>query len=118
MDCRTNDNAVSCTSTRQEDLPNGTGTYSETGELTGTVSGMTITGTATRHGRSDGSEGCISTQERSGPARYDFSPDGNVTMRDGPIKQDIVFSGICADSPPTSDTYPVWEGTAKWSAIE
>jgi hypothetical protein len=68
MDCRTNNNAVTCTSTRQEDLPNGTGTYSETGELTGTVSGMTLTGTATRHGRSDGGEGCISTQERSGPA--------------------------------------------------
>lgn len=117
MDCRTNGNAVTCTSTRQEDLPNGTGTHSETGQLSGTVSGLTIVGTMTRHGRSEAVAGCNSTQELAGPARYDFDSDGSVRTREGPIKQNNVFSGICADLPPTSDTYPAWEGTATWSAI-
>lgn len=117
IDCRVNGDSVTCTSTRQEPLPAG-GTYSETGEIRGSVSGLTFSGTVIRHGKSAGdSSGCISDQVQTGPVRYDFSLDGSVVMRDGPIKQDIVFSGTCAKESPTSTTHPVWQGIAKWSPI-
>jgi hypothetical protein len=116
VDCRVSGAAVTCTSNRQEQLPNGTGTYSETGEVTATLSGLTMTGTLKRHGTSEG--GCVSEQELSGPVTYVFSLDGTVAMREGPLQQEIVFSGDCANSPPISSTGPVWEGTGTWSAIE
>ena len=118
VDCRVSGDAVTCTSNRQEQLPNGTGTYSETGEVTATLSGLTMTGTVKRHGTSEGVEGCVSKQELSGPVTYVFSLDGTVAMREGPLQQEIVFSGVCANSPPISSTGPVWEGTGTWSAIE
>ncbi|MFN8071141.1 MAG: hypothetical protein U0R66_04940 [Mycobacterium sp.] len=34
------------------------------------------------------------------------------------IAQDIVFSGTCADSRPTSSSFPVWQATATWSPVQ
>ncbi len=117
IDCRTTGVEASCSSRREEQLPAG-GTYSETGEIDGTVSGMTLSGTVTRHGRSAGdSSGCVSEQTQTGPVRYEFTSDGAVAMNDGPITQDIVFSGTCADSPRTSSSFPVWQATATWSPV-
>ena len=107
-ECRTSGNTVNCTG-------GGTwinGTY--TSEVTGTVSGLTMTGTLAVHGKSPGF--CTSQSESSGPIAYDFSPDGTVAIRQGPQQYNVVYSGGCADSPPSSGTSQPWEGTGTWSA--
>ena len=115
IDCSINGDMVSCKQTREEPLANG-GHYSLAGQISGVVSGLTITGTFSGHSTSGGhSSGCVSEQDHSGPVRYDFSPDGSVAMRLGPNKVDTVFAGTCSNSPPMSETGPVWEGTGKWS---
>lgn len=113
-DCQLSGTAVSCTTQREEQLPNGSGTYSETGEITATVSGMTMTGTVKRHGISSGD--CVSTQDLSGPITYTLQADGTMAIREGPMQQNIVFSGDCTGSASESNTTPVWAGTGTWSA--
>lgn len=118
IDCRVNGDDASCTQTREESLPSG-GHYSLSGEITGTVSGMTLTGSFKDHSTSSGhSSGCVSEQDHSGPVRYEFRRDGSVAMRWGPAHVDTVFTGACSNAPPTSESYPVWEGTGTWSPTE
>lgn len=108
--CRLNGNGVSC---------NGEGTMingTYTSEVTGTLSGLTMAGTLAVHGYSPGF--CTSQSEASGPIAYDFSPDGTVAVRQGPQQVEVVYSGGCSDSPPSSSTSPSWSGTGTWSPMK
>ena len=96
----------------------GTGVDSYAGNVTGTLNGLTMTGTATSRltGHDVGTPSCTYTEVQSGPAIYIFTPDGTVIMRQGPNQRDKTNAGSCSGS--ESGTTPVWEDTAKWSAIQ
>lgn len=113
IDCRLSGGTVSCTGRFQE--PHGDGIYTETYEIAGTLSGMTMTGTLT--GRSDSTGFCVSHTDFSAKVTYTFSPGGSVEMRQGPAEMKTTYSGGCSDSPPQSTTSPAWETTGNWSAI-
>ncbi|ORB84140.1 hypothetical protein B1987_10415 [Mycobacterium kansasii] len=87
------------------------------GEIKGTLSGMTMTGTQTIRveGHYDGSPGCFYTEEASGPARYVFDSDGTVAMRNGPLQWQHTDYGSCSNS--SSQTSAQTEGTARWSPL-
>lgn len=115
IDCRINGGAVTCTEKRDEALPSG-GSYSYSGDITGTLSGLAISGTRNGQSTSSGhSSGCVSEQDHSGRVSFDFNRDGSVAMRLGPGKVDTVFTGTCSNAPPMSETVPVWEVTGTWS---
>ncbi len=115
-DCRLNGDAVNCTISWN---PMPEGMISRTGEVTGTLSGLTMSGTATDHTKGDpGDSGCSADVDFSGPATFVFSPDGTVVMREGPQQAQVTFRGSCSSNPSASRTDPATEWTAKWSAIE
>ncbi len=99
-DCRVNGDAVTCTETRGS-LPETMDSW--TGEVTGTLSGLTMTGTRITRTKSHYTAvpGCIETSEGSGPVTYVFSLSGAVTMRQGPLQWQTTRSGDCSggDSP-------------------
>jgi hypothetical protein len=115
-DCRVSGEAVTC-KIINPNAPVGN-QDSWTSEVTGTLSGLTMTGTKTIRvtGHYDGEPGCLFTEEASGPATYVFSSDGTVSMREGPIQWQHTDYGSCSNS--YSQTVPETEGTAKWSAIQ
>ena len=115
IDCRVSGETVTCTESMKTP---GTGVDSFTGMVTGTLDGLTMTGTATSHltGHDVGEPACTYTEDISGPVTYIFSPDGTVMMRQGPNQRQKTNSGSCSGS--DSGTTPLWENTGKWSAIE
>lgn len=116
VDCQRDGNTASCRETHEEALPDG-GQYVLSGDITGTVSGMTMTGSFKGHSTSSGhSTGCVSEQDHAGAVRYDFNPDGSVAMHLGPTTVHTVYTGECSNAPPMSDTYPVYEATGTWAA--
>ncbi len=116
-DCRASGDTVTCKDIRQDPLAEDQDSW--TGGVTGTLSGLTMTGTKTIHieGHYSGEPGCFYTQEATGPATHVFNSDGTVTMREGPLQWQKTNHGSCSggDSPQTS---PATEVTANWSAIE
>ncbi|WP_136625739.1 hypothetical protein [Mycobacterium innocens] len=114
-DCQVDGSTVNCTS-RWETPPEGYVSF--TGKFTGTLSGLTMNGTATSHSeyRSPSDPGCISNEDYSGPVTYVFRPDGGVTFTAGPNQRHTSFSGSCSGS--NSGTTEEMKGTATWSPIE
>ena len=115
-DCRVSGEAVNC-KVINPNAPVGN-QDSWTSEVTGTLSGLTMTGTETIHveGHYDGQPGCLYTEKASGPVTYDFNSDGTVSMRGGPMQWQHTDYGNCSNS--YSQTSPENEVTAEWSAIQ
>lgn len=116
-DCRTDGDKVSCT-TQSVPMPDNHESWTE--EMTGTLSGLTLTGTSTTqeifHQRDDPK--CRTVQRRSGPVTYEFSPDGTVVMSEGRMHYDTKDTGDCPGS--GSYTGEQWggQGTGTWSRVE
>lgn len=109
-DCRVNGDTVNCTATVQP-LPPDIVNY-EAG-FTGTVSGMTVTGTETSRQEVRYETGCISHEEYSAPYTYTLEPNGSVTAKIGVGQRHSVFT--CSE--PTSGTTPAGDVTGSWSPI-
>ena len=111
-DCRVDGDSVSCTANWKTDND----TY--TAEFTGTVAGLTMTGTTVTHraGTTPSDPGCVIDEIYSGPVSYLFSPDGEVTFTAGPNQRQTSLSGSCSGG--NSGTTEVMKGTATWSATQ
>jgi hypothetical protein len=114
-DCTVSGTAVNCASARKSPYD---GIDSWKGKVTGTLSGLTMTGTVSveQTGHAVPDPGCLTKDTWSGPAAYTFSLDGTVRMREGPTHWQQSLSGSCSGS--GGNTVPVAEWTATWSAIE
>lgn len=111
QDCQVSGTNVSCTYSWDSQMPYGT--FTGKGEVSGVLSGSTITGTQNHRQVAHSSE-CDLEAQVSGPVSYAFRADGTLTMRVGPLQQQF---GPCGNAPAGSSTVPVSEGTATWSAI-
>ncbi len=115
QDCRVVDDAVTCTSSWEE--PYQADSY--TGSVTGTLSGLVMTGTSTTdqtgHDATDPS--CLWQMETSGPITYYFSRDGTVAIRQGPGQWRMTHSGSCSGTDSGTDDSAA-ESTARWTVVE
>ncbi|MGV7250833.1 hypothetical protein [Mycobacterium persicum] len=86
--------------------------------MTGTLSGVTLTGTQTTHQRypDEADRSCIWTTDTSDPVTYVFSLDGTVAMRGGPGEAHSTRGGSCTGS--ESGKGGIWESSDKWSVVE
>ncbi|VBA57966.1 hypothetical protein LAUMK191_04289 [Mycobacterium attenuatum] len=111
-DCRVNGSSVSCAGTLVAKFGT-TDTYEE--QFTGTLSGLTATGTFNGHqtGHSPADPSCRYEQDLSGPATFIFNLDGTVLIRQGPPQ----IHGTYSCGGPTSFTGNAWESTGTWSAM-
>lgn len=91
------------------------GTMTESEEITGTLSGLTMTGSHTKRVEQSGSDGCNFVTSISGPATLVFSPDGTVVIRKGPSQMEVSYNSKCGNSYTT--TIPEEEASFPWSAI-
>lgn len=87
-----------------------------TGTVTGTLSGLTVTGTSTTHQRyrEEGDPECIVELDETEPVEYVFSLDGTVMMHGGPADYRSTRSGSCSGT--DSGLGWRWEDSAPWSA--
>lgn len=111
-DCRVSGESVSCTASLS--APFGSvDSYEET--FTGTLSGLTATGSFKGHqvGHAPADPSCHFEQDLSGPATYTFNLDGSVVIRQGPAQSQGTYS--C--SGPTSYIVDAWELTGEWTAM-
>lgn len=117
QDCRVNGENLSCTG-RLEPLPDNYELW--TAETTGTVSGLTFTGTSTTHEifHSADRPECRTVQTRSGSVTYEFSGDGTVLMSEGQMLSDTQNSGPCPGAGTYSGKQWGGQGTGVWSPIE
>ncbi|MGV7987688.1 hypothetical protein PJP10_25080 [Mycobacterium kansasii] len=92
FDCRVNGNSMRCAVTHQ------LGTMTESEEITGTLSGLTMTDTHTKRVEQFGSDGCNFVTSISDPAMLVFSPDGTVVIRKGPSQMEVTYNSKCGNS--------------------
>jgi hypothetical protein len=113
-ECNRDGESVTCT-TQLDPLPDNYESW--TGSVTGTLSGLTLTGMSTVHEvfHQSGDPDCRTEQHRSGPVTYDFSLDGTVVRGEGLMNYDSTSSGSC----PHSYSGQQWggQGTGKWSPL-
>jgi len=115
-ECRVDGDKVSCTS---QLVPMPDNVESWTDETTGTLSGLTLTGTSTtQETRHMTDPSCRTVQRRSGPVTYEFSPDGTVVMGEGLMQYDGENSGTCPGSGSFAGKQWGGQGTGTWSPIE
>ncbi len=114
-DCRINGDAVTCKSLNPNGLAEGQDSW--TGTITGTLSGMTMTGQQTFRieGHYSGEPGCSYTEEGSGTITLVFDSSGTVSIRSGPLPWHKTNHGSCSGG--SSETIPPNEVTASWSAL-
>ena len=109
-DCRVDGDKVACT-VNFEPLPDITTSFS--GEFSGTLSELTLTGTETaRATRSY--EGCLVDSNHSTPISYVFNSNGSVTANAGTGQNQT--SSSCTES--RSYATPGGSVTGTWSAIQ
>lgn len=115
QDCRVDGESVTCTSSWDE--PYQADSY--TGTVTGTLSGLVMTGTSTTrqtgHDASDPS--CLWQTETSAPVTYNFHPDGTLAIRQGPGRWQTTHTGSCSGAESGTDDSAA-ESTATWTKIE
>lgn len=113
-DCRVSGDMVTCAETQP---PTGDMDSWE-GKTTGSLSGLTVTGTKTARLRGHGAvdSGCVAIYDYSGPVTLVFSTDGKVLERWGPNQLQLNWSGSCPGS--RTETTPVAEQTGKWSPVQ
>ncbi len=114
-DCRRQGQAIDCT-TRWESPPDWLDSY--TGTFTGSLSGLTATGTTTTHleGHSPADSSCTYFEDYSGPATFTFNPDGTVSGRAGPNQRQTTNTGSCPGSNSGMTPGPN-EVSGSWKAI-
>ena len=111
-DCTTNGDALMCKETLA--IPVEDQEWSQA--VTGTMSGLTMTGTVKMSQRVDNiSTDCFYTAEGNGPATYVFHLDGTVEVLQGPMTYNLTYGGSCAKSVSDTSLEAKWTGT--WSAI-
>lgn len=112
-DCTVNGTAFGCSSTKTR-LQAGLQYWR--GQVTGTLSGLTMTGTYSQesYGHNTIDPGCLASNTWSGPVVFAFSPDGTVEMKWGPVRWEQTLSGTCTGA--GGDTLAASAWTAKWSA--
>lgn len=112
-DCRRDGDSVTCTTTLSP-LADGIDTYD--GTITGTISGMTLTGTRILNdaGHQPTDPSCGWRMESSNPVTLRFSPDGKVTINEGPGRTRQSTSGSCHGTGEFAT--PASESTGTWSA--
>lgn len=110
LDCRVNGNAVKCTGN-----PGHPDAQVQMDELTGTLSGLTLTGTWTRHMElpDDRGSSCPILVDHSAPVSITFSLDGTAAVSEGPVEVSVA-SG-CRE--PAVNTVPAEQYTQTWSAL-
>lgn len=114
-ECRVDGAEVSCT-TQLNPMPDNVEIAA--GEFTGTLSGLTVTGTLTTQETFHMTDpSCRTVQRRSGPATYEFSLDGTVVMGEGLMQTDGVNTGDCPGKGPFSGKHWGGQGTGTWSPI-
>lgn len=119
-DCRINADSVTCSETLKNLKP----TQSYTGTMTGTVTGMTVTGSARSYATypDPQSPECTGTTEMTGPITYTFRPDGTLSARWGPFQRTITNSCFTSQPEPNSgedpNREPISEWTATWAQIK
>lgn len=114
FDCQTEGNSVSCTLS-QKDLPDSVASWS--GEITGTLSGMTLTGTFSEQLESPVSDtGCLQTNYSSSPVTIVFKENGTGTMQRGTQQATGTFGGSCSDRHYDDRTLPGYELPFQWSS--
>lgn len=108
LDCQANGNAVTCTGN-----PGHPQATVQVDKLTGTLSGLTLTGSRTRHMEipDDRGPSCPIIVDHSAPVTIIFNLNGTAVVRDGPTKVSVA-SG-CGE--PAVNTVPAEEYTQKWS---
>ncbi len=113
-ECRVTGDKVDCT-TRLDPMPDNYESWTAT--TTGTLSGLTMTGTFTIqeifHQADEPS--CRSERSLSGPVTYDFALDGTVVMSGGMVQVETRSSGSCPGA--SSGKSPIGQGTGLWSPI-
>ena len=109
-DCRVNGDSVAC-SLSWDTPPDWVSSF--TGTVTGTLSGLTMTGTQTLHQSGSNGPGCTIDETYSGPITYTFNLDGTVKLAAGPAQRQSTFS--CSE--PTSGTTSGGESEGRWSPI-
>ena len=114
-DCTRSGDALNCAVTG-ENLPPGEDSLTFT--VSGTLSGLTMSGTAIGHqtGHAPANPSCRYSQDFSGPVSYVFNLDGTVAMREGPFQINSTGSGSCSST--SSFASDVSNETATWSAIQ
>lgn len=111
LDCRVSGSAVTCTGN-----PGNPQASAQADELTGTLSGLTLTGSRTRHMEipDDRGSSCPIVVDHSAPVTIVFNLDGTAVVRDGPTKVSVA-SG-CRE--PAVNTVPEEQYTQVWSPSE
>lgn len=111
-DCRVNGVEVTCTS-RWENPPPELKAF--TGKFTGRLLGATLTGTTTSHLETL-KNGCLATEDYSGPATYVLNPGGTAALRAGPIQRQSKFNGGCSGA--SSGSSGIMEATVNWRKLD
>ena len=85
-----------------------------TQDITGTLSGLTMTGTATSNTKQHNSAGCSGEVRESHPVKLTFNLDGTVLVHSDPF--DETFSYTCPSGAGSNDIHsPAMDFTATWS---
>ena len=115
-DCRVSGESVTC---KESWNPVGEGVESDTSSVTGTVTGLTMTGTREmrRVGHVPSDPGCGYIEDSSIPVTYRFSPDGTVAMSNGAGQWKITHTGNCSYLNPSAGTSASGDATGTWSEI-
>lgn len=113
-DCHTRETAVDCRISWDNRL-GGMNSYG--GDFTGSLSGMTMTGTSRIHTTSwdQMDPACTFSDDIAGPISYTFFPDGTGTLRDGPAEWRRTNSGSCTGS--DSGTHDPVEFAFPWTKL-
>ena len=111
FDCQTSGTAVTCT---QQGAATMAELITDTGEIVGSLSGLTMTGTWTNH-KENGSD-CINVMDSSIPITFVFTTDGKVTIKLGAYEQRHTYRGGCASIiNPNSDSLEATEWPSTWT---
>lgn len=86
-----------------------------TQEITGSVSGMTLTGTAVARSRYHNSAGCTLESNDTHPISFAFSADGTVTVHSAAYTDQVTYSCPTGGGTNAIDA-PAMDFTGKWSA--
>jgi hypothetical protein len=115
-DCRVSGESITC---KESWNAVGEGVESDTSTVTGTLTGLTMTGTREmrRIGHVPSDPTCGYTEDHSIPVTYRFSPDGTVAMSNGPGQWKITHTGSCSYLSPDTGTSASGDATGMWSAI-
>ena len=111
FDCQKSGAAVNCTQQGAAPLAE---LITDTGEIVGSLSGLTMTGTWTNH-KENGSD-CVNVMDSSIPITFVFNTGGNVTIKLGAYEQRHTYRGGCASIiKPNSDSLAPAEWNSTWS---